>query len=73
MVKNPPAKAGGARDVGLIPQWGRSSGERNGHPFQYSCLGNLMDRGARRATVLRVAKNWTQVKDGTPAVGGTGV
>ena len=32
-----------------------------------------MDRGARRATVLRVAKNWTQVKDGTPAVGGTGV
>ena len=42
MVKNPPANAG---DAGLIPGSGRSSGEGNGNPPQYSCLGNLMDRG----------------------------
>ena len=41
MVKNPPANAG---DVGSIPEVGRSPGEGNGNPLQYSCLGNLMDR-----------------------------
>ena len=41
VVKNPPANAG---DVGLIPGSGRSPGERNGNPLQYSCLENLMDR-----------------------------
>ena len=41
MVKNPPAKAG---DVGLVPRSGRSPGEGNSNPFQYSCLGNPMDR-----------------------------
>ena len=40
--KNPPAKQ---EDVGSIPGLGRSPGERNGNPFQYSCLGNPMDRG----------------------------
>ena len=35
-----------ARDVGLIPGSGRPSGEGTGNPLQYSCLGNLMDRGA---------------------------
>ena len=42
-VKNPPANAG---DMGLISGWGRSPGEGNGNPLQYSCLGNPMDRGA---------------------------
>ena len=42
VVKNSPANAG---DVGSIPGWGRSPGERNGNSFQYSCLGNPMDRG----------------------------
>ena len=45
-----------AGDQGLIPGSGRSSGERNGKPLQYSCLENPMDRGARWATVCGVAK-----------------
>ena len=53
MVKNPPANAG---DMGLIPGLGRSPGEGNGNPFQYSCLENPMDRGAWWATVHGVAK-----------------
>ena len=47
MVKNLSADEG---DVGSIPESGRSPGERNGNPFQYSCLGNPMDRGAWQAT-----------------------
>ena len=47
VVKNLPANAG---DVGLIPGSGRSPGEGNGNPFQYSCLGNAMDRGAWQVT-----------------------
>ena len=43
VVKNPPANAG---DAGLIPGSGRSPGEENGNPLQYSCLGNSMDRGS---------------------------
>ena len=46
MVKNLPANAEDARDVGLIPGSGRAPGERNGNPLQYSCLRNPMDRGA---------------------------
>ena len=56
VVKNPPANAGDARDLGSIPGSGRSPGETNGDPFQYSCLGNPMDRGAWQATVHRVTK-----------------
>ena len=41
-----------AGDPGLIPGLGRSPGEGNGNPLQYSCLGNLMDRGAWRASVM---------------------
>ena len=41
VVKNPPADAG---DMGLIPDLGRSPGEGNDNPFQYSCLENPMDR-----------------------------
>ena len=44
VAKNLPASAGEARDVGLIPESGRSPGGGNGNPLQYSCLGN--DRGA---------------------------
>ena len=43
VVKNPPADAG---DTGLIPGSGRSPGEGNGSPLQYSCLENPMDKGA---------------------------
>ena len=45
-VKNPPAKAGEARDSGLIPGSGKSPGGGIGNPLQYSCLENSMDRGA---------------------------
>ena len=45
-----------AGDAGLIPGSARSPGERNGNPFQYSCLGNPMDRGAWWATVPWVTK-----------------
>ena len=48
VVKNPPANIG---DTDLMPGLGRSPGEGNGHPFQYSCLGNPMDREAWWATV----------------------
>ena len=59
VVKNPPAHAG---DEGLIPGLGRSPGGRNDTPLQYSCLGNLLDRGAWQATAYRVAKSWTRLK-----------
>ena len=51
LVKNPPANAGDARDLGSIPGSGRSPGERNGYPLQYSCRENPMDRGAWQTTV----------------------
>ena len=44
-VKNLPADAQDARDVGLIPGWGRSPGLGKGNPLQYSCLESSMDRG----------------------------
>ena len=62
MVKNPPANAGDIRDVGSIPELGRSPGEGYSNQIQYSCLENPMDRGAWQATVLGVAKSWTQLK-----------
>ena len=46
MIKNSPANAGHTRDVGSIPGSGRSPGEENGNPLQYSCLENPVDRGA---------------------------
>ena len=54
MVKDLPANAG---DLGLIPGLGRSPGEGNGDPLQYSCLENPMDRGAQQATVHGVKKS----------------
>ena len=46
VVKDLPANAGDTRDLVSIPGLGRSPGEGNGNPPQYSCLGNSMDRGA---------------------------
>jgi len=43
----------------VIPQLGRSPGEGNNSPLQYSCLENFMERGAWQATIHRVAKSWT--------------
>ena len=57
-LKNPPANAG---DSGLVPGFGRSPGEQNGNPLQYSCLGNPMDRGAWWATVHVVSKSQTRL------------
>ena len=51
MVKKPPANAGDARDMGLIPGLARSPGVGSGNPFQYSCLENSMNRGVWWATV----------------------
>ena len=52
-----------AGDLGLIPGSGRSLGEGNGNPLQYSCLENPMDRGAWQATVHGVTKNQTRLSD----------
>ena len=46
--------------VGSVPGLGRSLGEWNGGPLQYSCLQSFMDRGAWGATVHGVTKSWTQ-------------
>ena len=59
------ASACNAGDLGLIPGSGRSPGEGNGHPLQYSCLENPMDGGAGRATVHGVAKSRTQLSNFT--------
>ena len=56
VVKNSPASAGDVREVGSISGSGRSPGEGNGNPLQYSVLGNPMDRGAWQATVHGVTK-----------------
>ena len=56
MIKNPPANAGGTRDVGWIPGSRRFSEEGNDNPLQYSCLENPIVRGPWWATVLGVAR-----------------
>ena len=61
-VKNPPANAG---DVGLIPGPGRSPGEGNDNPLQYSCLENSTDRGGWQATIHGAIKSWTRLSDWT--------
>ena len=53
VVKNPPANAG---EAGFISRSGRSPGEGNGNPLQYSCLENPMDRGAWWATIHEIAE-----------------
>ena len=52
-----------ARDPSLIPGSGRSPGDGNGNPFQFSCLENVMDREAWLATVHGVAKSRTRLRD----------
>ena len=60
MVKNLPANAG---DVGSMPGSGRSSGEGNGNPLQYSCLGKPTDREAWCTTVHGVSKSRTRMSN----------
>ena len=62
-VKNLPASAGegDTGDAGSIPGLGRSPGEGNGNPLQYSCLQNPVDRGAWLATVCGVIKSQTRL------------
>ena len=62
VVKNPSTNAGDLKDVGLIPGPGRSPGEGHGNPLQHSCLESPLDRGAWWATVHRLAKSWTRLK-----------
>ena len=62
VIKNPSSNEGAIRDTGSIPGSGRSPGGGHGNPLQYSCLGNLMDRGAWRALVHWVAKSWSWLK-----------
>ena len=61
-----------AGDLGSIPGSGRSPGEGNGNPLQYSCLENAMDGGAWWATVQVVTKSWTRLSDFTFLRYGTG-
>ena len=62
-IKNPPANLGDIKDSGLIPGLGRPPGGGHGNPLQYSCLENPMDRGAWWATIHRVTKSWTTMKE----------
>ena len=57
------ASACNAGDLGSFPGLGRSPGEENGNPLQYSCLENPMDGGAWWATVHGVAKSWTRLSN----------
>ena len=62
MVKNLLANARDVRDAGSIPGSGRSPGGGHGNPLQYFCLENPMDIGTWQATVHRVIKSQTQLK-----------
>ena len=62
VIKNLPANAGDTGDSGLISRSARFPGGGHGNPLQYSCLENPMDRGAWWATVHRVTKSWTRLK-----------
>jgi len=63
VVKSLSANAGDTGDSGLIPGLGRSPGERNGNPLQYSFLENPMDKRAWWATVHGVTKSQTRLCD----------
>ena len=58
VINNLPANVRATGDAGSNPESGRSPGEGNGNPLQYSCLGHPTDRGARRATVRGVTQEW---------------
>ena len=60
---NWPSREANAEDLGSVPGLGRSLGEENGNPLQYSCLENSMDRGTWWATVHGVAKSQTRLSN----------
>ena len=62
VVKNPPANAGDKKDVGSVPELGRSPGGAYGNLFQFSCLENPMDRGPWQATVHGATESRIQLK-----------
>ena len=68
VVKNPPANTGDTRDMGWIPGLGRSPGEGNDNPLQYSCLENFISREAWWATVHGATKSQTQLCINTHAI-----
>jgi len=63
VVKNLPANAGDAKDMGSIPGLGRSPGEGNGNPFQYSHLENPMDRATQWAPVHGIESDTTELTE----------
>ena len=63
VVKNLSANAGDVRDMGSIPGLGRAPGRGHSNPLQCSCLENPLDRGAWWATVHRVTKSGTRMKE----------
>ena len=65
VVRNPPANAGDAGAVGSIPGSARSPGGGNANPLQYSCLENLMNRGAWWSTAHGVANSSTRMSTHT--------
>ena len=62
VVKNPAANAGDIKYAGSVPESGRSPGGGQGNPLQYSYLKNCRDREAWRATIYRVSKSQTRLK-----------
>ena len=62
MVKNLPANAGDIKDVGLIPESGRSARGAQGNPLQYSCQENPTDMRVWQAMVHRIKKSWALLK-----------
>ena len=65
VVKNPPASSEDIRDATSIPESGRSRGEGNGNPLQYSYLVNPVDRRGWWATVPGATKSWKQLSTNT--------
>ena len=63
VVMNMPATAGDTGDTSSILGLGRSPGEGNSNPLQYSCLGTIMDKGTQWVTVHGVTESWTQLSD----------
>ena len=62
VVKNLPANAGDIRDMGSIPELGKSPGVGNGKLLHYSSLENSMDRGTGWATLHEATNNWTGLR-----------
>ena len=58
IVKNSPVNTGDVGDMGLTPGSGRTPGDGNGNPLQYSCLKNSMDRGVWWATLCGISDIW---------------